>query len=77
MICQLFNSGEEPAPLSPSETLGVLEASSSAPRGWLCLISSRAGVLYAAPRKSSQRRKGVFIFIIPEEELPEQHRDIL
>lgn len=58
MICQLLNSGEEPAPVLPSETLGILEASSSAPRGWICLISSWGWGFVCRPEEKQSEEEG-------------------
>lgn len=58
VICQLLNSGEEPASVPQSGTLGVLEASSSAPRGWLCLISSWGWGFACCPKEKQPEEEG-------------------
>lgn len=77
MICQLLKLPEKAKLLLGVEHLRFWSLAPLLLEGGFAFFRPVAGVLYAAPGRRSQRRKGAFIFIILEEELLEQHRDIL
>lgn len=73
MICELLKSSEEAKLLLSVEDLRFWNLAPLLLEGGFPFFPPVAGVFYAAPGRRSQRRKGAFIFIILEEELPEQH----